>query len=157
MDVLGAQDGAALCGGWVTLCCSASVLAFLCKNMQYLYFKAITKCALKPLFYLLPPCLSLPYLFLPLALLYVHDCLILSANFFQSRQMWVGLAIRLLLTGEIIWLTGICCFHRQSPPLQMISTSFKEKRHLQVLFLCQKFLRSRNYPLKENESSLGKW
>lgn len=78
----------------LTLCYSALVLAFLCKSMQYLYFKAITKCSLKPLFHLLYPFLPLPHLvyFLPLALLYVHNCLILSANFFsvQADVSWSG-------------------------------------------------------------------
>lgn len=78
----------------LTLCCSALVLAVLCKSMQYLYFKAITTCALKPLFHLLHPFLPLPRLiyFLPLALLYVHNCLILSANFLsvQADVSWSG-------------------------------------------------------------------
>lgn len=77
-----------------------------------------------------PPSHTL-FVFLPFVLFYVHNCLILSADFFQGKQWcWSGHQIS-LNWGNNLAHTDLFLSSLQSlPPLQMLSRSFKGKAAL---------------------------
>lgn len=102
-----------------------------------------------------PPSHTL-FVFLPFVLFYVHNCLILSADFFQGKQ-WCRSGHQISLNwGNNLAHTDLFLSSLQSlPPFRCSPGHLKGKQHFFRSPLPNQHLL--NYLPKENECSLGEW